>query len=77
MKHPATKRQRERRAAKRAAADTVTVDDVAARLGIGRNQAYAAVQEGKIPSIKIGRRWLVPRAALDRLLSSGLAVATA
>jgi excisionase family DNA binding protein len=55
--------------AKRANSDTVTVDDVAARLGIGRNQAYEFVQQGKIPSIRLGRRWLIPRVALDRLLS--------
>jgi excisionase family DNA binding protein len=30
--------------------------------------AYAAVREGTIPSLRIGRRVLVPRIALDRLL---------
>jgi len=57
------------RRAKRASADTISVEDAAARMGVGRNQMYAAVREGKIPSIKIGRRWLIPRLALDRLLS--------
>ncbi len=39
----ATRRKRELVAAKRKGADVLTVEDVAARLGIGRNQAYAAV----------------------------------
>ena len=42
-------------------------------LGIGRNAAYAAAQRGEIPTIKIGRRLLVPRAALDKLLSGSAA----
>lgn len=47
---------------------TTTVDKAAKRLGIGRNQAYEAVRRGEIPSVKIGKRILVPTAALDRLL---------
>jgi len=35
---------------------------------MGRNQAYEAAKAGEIPTIKIGRRLLVPRAALDRML---------
>ena len=63
------KRKRELVAAKRQAADVLSVEDVAARLGIGRNQAYAAVQLGHIPAVRFGRRWLIPRAVLDRILS--------
>jgi excisionase family DNA binding protein len=63
--------------AKRLASDMVTVDDVAARLGIGRNQAYEAVQQGKIPALRFGRRWLIPRAAFDRMLSGQAASETA
>jgi excisionase family DNA binding protein len=55
--------------AKRSQSDMVTVEDVATRLGIGRNQAYEAVQQGKIPALRFGRRWLIPRAAFDRMLA--------
>jgi excisionase family DNA binding protein len=55
--------------AKRATADMITVEDVAARLGIGRNQAYEAVQQGKIPALRFGRRWLIPRVAFDKMLA--------
>jgi excisionase family DNA binding protein len=47
---------------------TLTVEEAAATLGISRAFAYEAVRRGEIPSIKIGRRVLVPRAALARLL---------
>jgi excisionase family DNA binding protein len=56
--------------AKRAAADVMTVEDVAVRLGIGRNQAYEAVARGQVPgAFRFGRRWLIPRVAFDRMLA--------
>lgn len=48
---------------------TVKIDEAAAILGISRNGAYNAATEGTLPTIRIGKRLLVPRAALDRLLS--------
>lgn len=48
--------------------DTLTVDEAAARLGIGRNAAYDAIHRGELPALRIGRRLLVPRAALERML---------
>lgn len=47
---------------------TLTVPEVAERLGLSRNGAYDAVAAGQIPAIRIGRRVLVPRAALQRML---------
>jgi excisionase family DNA binding protein len=49
---------------------TLTVEEAAATLGISRASAYEAVRRGEIPSIRIGRRVLVPRVRLDRLLSA-------
>ncbi|MEQ1954413.1 helix-turn-helix domain-containing protein [Mesorhizobium sp. CN2-181] len=48
---------------------TVTVEEAAELLGIGRNAGYEGVRRGEIPSIRIGKRLLVPRAALDRMLN--------
>ena len=48
---------------------TLTVDEAAKILGIGRQLAYDRVKTGEIPVIKIGRRLLVPRAALEKLLA--------
>jgi excisionase family DNA binding protein len=45
-----------------------TVEEAAQLLGISRSFAYEAVQRGDIPSMRIGRRILVPKAALARLL---------
>ena len=47
---------------------TYTVPEVAKILGIGRNTAYEVCRNGEIPTIKIGGRILVPRAAIDDLL---------
>ena len=51
---------------------TVTVPEAAQLLGVSRMTAYAAVREGSIPSLRIGRRILVPRGALDRLLAQAI-----
>jgi excisionase family DNA binding protein len=48
---------------------TLTVEEAATLLGISRAFAYEAVGRGEIPSIRIGRRILVPKAALRRLLA--------
>ena len=47
---------------------TLTVQEAAQRLGIGRAQGYAAARLGQIPTIRIGKRLLVPVAALERML---------
>ena len=47
-----------------------TVEEAAQLLGISRSFAYEAVQRGDIPSMRIGRRVLVPKAALKRLLET-------
>jgi excisionase family DNA binding protein len=49
---------------------TLTVEEAATLLGISRAFAYEAVNTGAIPSIRIGRRILVPKVALGRLLGS-------
>jgi excisionase family DNA binding protein len=48
--------------------ETYDVEEAGRRLGIGRAASYEAVKKGEIPSIRIGRRRLVPKALLTRLL---------
>jgi len=55
---------------------TMTIVEAAAKLGVGRNQAYTAAKDGQIPTIKIGKRLLVPVAALERKLASASGKAT-
>jgi len=50
---------------------TFTVEETAKLLGIGRQLAYDRVKTGEIPVIKVGRRLLVPRRALEKLLEQG------
>ncbi len=47
---------------------TLTVAQVAELYGISRATAYEGVRTGDIPSIRVGRRILVPTAAVRRLL---------
>jgi excisionase family DNA binding protein len=46
----------------------LTVEQTAKLLGISRGLAFAAVRSGDIPSIRIGRRILVPRDRLRQML---------
>ena len=47
---------------------TYTLAEAASRLGISTSLAYEAANRGELPVCRIGRRMLVPRAALLRLL---------
>ena len=53
---------------------TMTVDEVAKALGVGRSTAYAAIHRGEIPAIKIGDRRLVPIVAIERMLDEAAAL---
>jgi len=50
--------------------ETFTVDEAAKILGIGRSKAYEAIQSGEIPSLRFGKRIVVPRQSIDRILMS-------
>lgn len=51
---------------------TLTIEEAAKELGISRYLAYEQARAGQIagvPVLRVGRRLLIPRAALDRVLS--------
>ena len=50
---------------------TYSVDDAADRLGVSRSTVYEAIKRGDIPSIKIGKRIVVPITPLEQLIASG------
>ena len=52
----------------------VTVPEAAEMLGISRNFAYQLVREGKLPSIRFGKRILIPRVALEKMLEKSVPV---
>jgi predicted DNA-binding transcriptional regulator AlpA len=55
---------------------TVTLDEWAREVGIGRSAAYELARQGKLPGLikagdgtaKLGGRYLVSRAAMERML---------
>jgi excisionase family DNA binding protein len=47
---------------------TLTIPEAAALLGISRSAAYTAARTGELPTVQIGRRYLVPRHRLNQLL---------
>jgi len=47
---------------------TLSVPAAGRYLGLGRAQAYAAASRGEIPTLRLGRRILVPTALLARRL---------
>jgi len=49
---------------------TFSVREAAEALGVSRNSAYSGVLRGDIPHVKVGKRILVPRRALEELLAS-------
>ena len=49
----------------------LSVKEAAVILGLGQSSAYEAVRRGDIPTITIGRRYLVPKLALEKLLEEG------
>ena len=54
---------------------TVSVPEAAEMLGVSRAHAYALVRSDQIPSLKLGRRVVVPRAALEHFVeTSGLVI---
>jgi excisionase family DNA binding protein len=49
---------------------TLTVEQTAKLLGIGRSTAYELVHSGDIPSLRLGRRIVVPIESLRRMLGT-------
>ena len=47
---------------------TLTVEEAAQLIGISRGLAYEMARCGKLPVVRFGRRLLVPRRALERML---------
>jgi len=50
---------------------TLTVPEVAGILGISRSSAFSAAKAGQLPTIRLGKRVLVLKAAFEKLLEGG------
>lgn len=51
---------------------TLSVEEAAGLLGISRALAYDLVRRGELPRLRLGRRVLVPRRALEQFLASAI-----
>ena len=51
----------------------LSVTEAAGLLGISRGLAYELVARGELPSLRLGRRIVVPRRALEGLLETAVA----
>ena len=49
---------------------TLSVVEVSATLGLSRTKTYDLVRSGRLPSVRIGRRILVPRQAILEFLGA-------
>jgi excisionase family DNA binding protein len=47
-----------------------SVDELARELGISRASAYSGLREGVIPSIRLSKRFIIPRSAIQAWLQS-------
>jgi excisionase family DNA binding protein len=48
----------------------ISVEEARQRLGVSRTLLYQAVQTGQVPSLRIGRRILIPISALNSVLAN-------
>jgi excisionase family DNA binding protein len=45
----------------------ISINDTAKALGVGRSSIYSLIKDGRLESIKIGRRTLLTTASINRL----------
>jgi len=50
----------------------LTVPEAAAMLGISRNYGYELVRRGELPVIRFGKRLLIPKVALEKMLEKSV-----
>jgi excisionase family DNA binding protein len=52
----------------KAASTTMRPEELGDMLGVSRASVYAGLRSGVIPSIRIGKRYIIARAAIDEWL---------
>ncbi len=50
---------------------TRTLAEAAVALGVAKSTVYEAAKSGQLPTIRVGRRWLVSAAVLERMVQGG------
>jgi excisionase family DNA binding protein len=54
-------------------ADYVSPKDFWSKFGIAASTTYRWIREGRIRAIRLGKRFVIPRAEIDRIEKEGLA----
>lgn len=49
---------------------TLSIEEAAVRLGISRALAYELVRRGELPRLRLGRRVVIPRKALEEFVEA-------
>ena len=49
---------------------TLSIEEAAMRLGISRALAYELVRRGELPRLRLGRRIVIPRKALEAFVEA-------
>lgn len=49
----------------------LTIPEVAKVLRIGEKTAYVLAREGKLPALRVGTQWRVPKKALESWIAAG------
>ena len=52
--------------------DIVSVDDIMKMLHIGRSAVYSLLQNGMIRTVKVGRKYIIPKQSVTDFINSGL-----
>lgn len=52
---------------------TYQPDELAITLGVGRQAVYRGLREGTIPSIRVGKRFIIPKSAIQEWLANAAA----
>ena len=50
--------------------EVVTIEDVMEMLGIGRTLAYDIIRNGRLKTVKIGKRYIIPKQSVINFLAT-------
>ena len=49
-----------------------SVREAADQLGVSLSTMYEVLRRGDVPSIRLGRRWLIPQQGIDAMLAAAM-----
>lgn len=52
--------------------DVITVDDLQKMLNIGRNSAYEILKSGVIKTIKVGKKYIIPKQSVINFIKAAI-----